>query len=282
MVTTTSPGRLTGKVAIVTGAAAGIGRAIAIRYAREGAKVVCSDLHPLGTYHIRDEDKISTHDAITKEGGEAIYIRCDVGDAEEVELLVHRAVQKYGRLDILVNNAGIASEVSPDSSSPHPTGQKIHLTSLHTYDKAMRINARGTFLGCKYGIAQMLRQPAQPNGERGWVINIASIAGLVAFGGCPAYCSSKGAVVELTRQVAVDYGAEKIHVNAICPGVINTAMVKPFTDEPVMKKALEHEHPWGAFGEPEDVAGVAVFLASPDCAFVTGALLPVDGGYVAH
>lgn len=82
----------------------------------------------------------------------------------------------------------------------------------------MRINARGTFLGCKYGIAQMLRQPAQPNGERGWVINIASIAGLVAFGGCPAYCSSKGAVVELTRQVAVDYGAEKIHVNAICPG----------------------------------------------------------------
>lgn len=266
------------KVAVVTGSSAGIGRAIALAFAREGAKVVCSDLQPLATIDINDEAHVATHDAITNEGGYSAFVKADVGEAHEVEELVHEAVEIFGRVDIFVNNAGIAIEID----EPAASGKGIAKTSVSVYDKTMKVNARGTFLGCKYAIAQMMQQEVGPSGDRGWVINISSIAGLVGFGGCPAYCSSKGATAELTKQVAVEYGPHKIHVNAICPGVINTAMVKPITTDDALTKQMMAAHPWGAFGEPKDVANAAVFLASEDAAFITGVLLPVDGGYVAE
>lgn len=274
----THPGRLADKVAVVTGSSAGIGRAIALAFAREGAKVVCSDLQPLATIDINDEAHVATHDAITNEGGYSAFVKADVGEAHEVEELVHEAVEIFGRVDIFVNNAGIAIEID----EPAASGKGIAKTSVSVYDKTMKVNARGTFLGCKYAIAQMMQQEVGPSGDRGWVINISSIAGLVGFGGCPAYCSSKGATAELTKQVAVEYGPHKIHVNAICPGVINTAMVKLITTDDALTKQMMAAHPWGAFGEPKDVANAAVFLASEDAAFITGVLLPVDGGYVAE
>ncbi|KAE8446241.1 hypothetical protein EG329_012466 [Mollisiaceae sp. DMI_Dod_QoI] len=270
------PGRLADKVAVITGSSAGIGRAIALAFAREGAQVVCSDLQPLANVDIKDEAHLATHDAITEEGGIGVFVKADVGETHEVEELVHEAVDIFGRVDIFVNNAGIALEI--DSLPQSASGQGVHLTPVSVYDKTMKVNARGTFLGCKYAIAQMMKQEVGPSGDRGWIINMSSVAGLVGFGGCPAYCSSKGAVAELTKQVAVEYGPHRIHVNAICPGAIKTAMIQPLTDNEDSVKQLLGAHPWGKFGEPKDVAAAAVFLASEDAAFVTGALLPVDGG----
>ncbi|KAF4626577.1 hypothetical protein G7Y89_g11583 [Cudoniella acicularis] len=210
---TTTPGCLTSKVAIVTGSSSGIGRAIAIRFAQEGAKVVCSDIYPFASVDIKDEADVATHEAIIKEGGRQFTSRLTLAMLKKSN---YRFMRRRGDLDdwiydmarllthppkSLVNNAGICVEV--DSI---PLGTPCHLLPLHIFDKTMQINTRGTFLGCKYGIAQMLRQPCQLNSSsHGWIISIASVAGLVAFGGCPAYCSGKGAVVALTKQVACDY-----------------------------------------------------------------------------
>ncbi|EAU29457.1 predicted protein [Aspergillus terreus NIH2624] len=165
-------GRLQDKVALVTGSSSGLGRSIATRYAQEGAKVVCADITPTARSQIPEELQITTHDAITQAGGQAIFIATDVGDAKAVGDAVQAAVTEFGRLDILVNNAGVALEAR------HPA--KIHETDEAVWDTTMRVNAKSVFLGCKYGVAQMLKQEPHSSGDRGWIINIASIFGLVA------------------------------------------------------------------------------------------------------
>ncbi|KAG2421916.1 hypothetical protein HFD88_005892 [Aspergillus terreus] len=267
-------GRLQDKVALVTGSSSGLGRSIATRYAQEGAKVVCADITPTARSQIPEELHITTHDAIIQAGGQAIFIRTDVGDAKAVEDAVQAAVTEFGRLDILVNNAGVALEAR------HPA--KIHETDETVWDTTMRVNAKSVFLGCKYGVAQMLKQEPHSSGDRGWIINIASIFGLVAGLHNPSYCASKAAVSNLTRQVALEYAADRIHVNALCPGYTQTAIFQETTTHMISLEDLQRRHPFKGPGLPEDIARMAVVLASDDASWMTGACVPVDGGYTAR
>lgn len=264
--------KLEGRTAVVTGSSSGNGRAIALALAAEGAAVVCSDIHEAareGGYE-RDID-IPTHEVIRKAGGRAEYLTADAGKAADVEALVAGAARSFGRLDIMVNNAGI-------------------FTGLHTildeteeqYDATMAINAKGVWLGCKYAIAQMMRQEPGAEGSRGRIVNIASIGGLVGLALEPAYCASKGAVVNLTRQLAIDFAPSRIAVNAICPGFLATAMVRPFLEDKNLRAGLEALTPWPRVGTAEDVAKCAVFLASDDSEWCTGSLLTVDGAFTAR
>ncbi|KAL5340255.1 hypothetical protein BJX70DRAFT_387472 [Aspergillus crustosus] len=269
-----SPLRLNKKVAIVTGSSSGLGRAIALRYAREGAKVVCADLSETARAEIPAEGEITTHELIIREGGEAGFVQTDVGDAGQMERLVGAAVERFGRLDVMVNNAGISIEAR--------TPAVCHLTDEETWDTTMRVNVKSVFLGCKYATAQMLKQPPHSSGDRGWIINMSSIKGIIAGLYSPSYCASKGAVSNLTRQVALDYAPHRIHVNAICPGYTQTAILKETTTHMASVEDLERRHPFGGLGKPDDIARIAVVLASEDANWVTGILLPVDGGYTAR
>ncbi|KAE8370253.1 hypothetical protein BDV27DRAFT_170852 [Aspergillus caelatus] len=267
--------RLLGKVALITGSSSGMGRAIALRYAKEGAHVVCADISPTARPIVPEEVKITTHDAIIEAGGRAIYVQTDVGEAQQMERAVQTAVAEYGRLDILVNNAGIATEAW--------TPSRVHETDELVWDTILRVNTKSVFLGCKYAIAQMLKQEPHSSGDRGWVINLGSVWGLVGALGAPAYCASKGAIVNLTRQMALDYAPDRIHVNAICPGAIYTAMVRYLEEvSPSAIESLRQKQPFKGVGYPDDIARMAVVLASDDASLVTGVALPVDGGYTAH
>ncbi|KAE8390303.1 hypothetical protein BDV23DRAFT_155495 [Aspergillus alliaceus] len=266
--------RLQDKVAIVTGASSGLGRAIAIRYAREGAKVVCADLSPGARSQVPEESGETTHDLIKKAGGQAIFVQADVGDAGQMEGLVRATVKEYGRLDILVNNAGISIE----ARSP----AVLHLTDEATWDTTMRVNTKSVFLGCKYAITQMLKQEPHPSGDRGWIVNISSIMGMIAGPMNPSYCASKGAVSQLTRQIALDYAPHRIHANAICPGYVQTAIFKETTANLSAWDDLKRRHPFNGPGLPDDIAKIAVVLASDDASWMTGSCVPVDGGYTAR
>ncbi|PYH96926.1 NAD(P)-binding protein [Aspergillus ellipticus CBS 707.79] len=266
--------RLLNKVALITGSSSGIGRAIALRYAREGARVACADITPSARSPIRHETDTTTHDAIVQHGGKAFYLQTDAGDAAQMEDAVRQTAREFGRLDIMVNNAGVSLE----SRTP----ARIHETTNELYDTTMRINARSVFLGSKYAIAQMLRQRAHESGDRGWVINVSSIMGIVAGTEHPSYCASKGAVSNITRQVALDYARDRIHVNAVCPGYIQTAIYEETTQGMHSATDLLRKHPFGGPGLPDDIARVAVTLASEDAAWMTGAVVPVDGGYTAR
>ncbi|KAJ5162772.1 uncharacterized protein N7500_004602 [Penicillium coprophilum] len=264
--------RLQEKVAIVTGSSSGMGRAIAIRYAQEGAKVICADLTP--TARSQEEAEITTHDLIIRDGGQASFVQTDVGDAVQMENLIQSAVRQHGRLDILVNNAGISLE----SRTP----ALLHLTDETIWETTMRINAKSVFLGCKYALAQMLAQEPHPSGDRGWIINISSIMSMVGGPELPSYCASKGAVSSLTRQIALDYGPHNIHINAICPGYTQTAMFKETVANSVPLEDLRRRHPLKGPGLPEDIACLAVMFASDDANWLTGVCLPVDGGYTVR
>ncbi|KAJ6115295.1 NAD(P)-binding protein [Penicillium sp. IBT 16267x] len=264
--------RLYNKVAIVTGSSSGLGRAIAIRYGTEGAKVVCADISP--TSRSAEESEITTQDLIVKAGGEAIYMQTDVGVATQMEELVKMAVKTYGRLDILVNNAGISIEARLPAV--------LHLTEEKTWDTTMTVNAKSVFLGCKYALTQMLEQEPHASGDRGWIINISSIMGMIAGPENPSYCASKGAVSQLTRQMALDYAPHRIHANAICPGYTQTAIFKETTTNLTAWDDLNRRHPLKGPGLPDDIAKMAVVLASEDASWVTGVCLPVDGGYTAR
>ena len=260
--------RLNNKVAIVTGAGRGIGRATALLFAKEGAKVVVNDL--------KAELVQKTAKLISERGGEASVIVGNVANAADAEALAKTAVQRYGRIDILDNNAAIY--LSPDFPD----------LAEEEWDRLIDINVKGTYLCCKYVIPEMIK------GGGGSIINLGSIVSFIALDGprnlAPAYVTSKGAVLQLTRALAVRYGRDKIRVNCVCPGFIETDMVEValagMSESPQeredIRKAGEASHALGRFGKPEEVANAALFLASDESSFVTGSPLHVDGGYLAR
>jgi NAD(P)-dependent dehydrogenase (short-subunit alcohol dehydrogenase family) len=264
------PDKLKDKVALVTGASSGNGRAIAVALAAEGATVLCSDLRREAREGGYEEDiGRSTDDVIRTKGGAAEFHQADATSYTDMENLVAHAAESFGRLDVMVNNAGIFTDL-----------HTIVEETEEQYDRTMAVNAKGVWLGCKFAIAQMLTQ--EPiTGSRGRVVNIASIGGLVGLASEPAYCASKGAVVNLTRQLAVDFAPERININAVCPGFLQTAMVRPFLEDPELNALLHENSPWPELGTAGDVAKATVFLATDDSRWATGTLLTVDGGFTS-
>lgn len=248
--------RLAGKIAVVTGAGRGIGRAVAVAFAAQGAVVVAANRN-------RDEGEAVVAD-IGNTGGEAAFIATDVCKPEDCERLVAETESRFGRIDVLCNNAGVG------------VLRSVVETTAEQYDNIMDTNVRGVFWLCKYAIPVMVERGS------GSIINMASVASFVGFENDAAYCTSKGALLMLTRQVALDYAAKGVRVNAICPGFIETEqLVEYCAQQPDPEAALavcEEAHPMGRVGRPEEVAAVAVFLASDESSFVTGASLVVDGG----
>jgi NAD(P)-dependent dehydrogenase (short-subunit alcohol dehydrogenase family) len=256
------PGLLEGKVGLVTGAGSGLGRATSQEMARNGARVVVSD--------VDDDGGRETVDGIEKHGGEAIYVRADVSRAGEVTALVGATVRAYGRLDCAVNNAGIGG-VTND-------GRRLQLHEYpdDTWAQVLDVNLTGVFLCLKQEIAQMLGQGG------GTIVNIASIAGLVGGFGT-AYTASKHGVVGLTRSAALSYATQGIRVNAVCPGVIRT----PLTERAINAFPGVEDHwlamePIGRFGVPSEVGTAVTWLLSDAASFVTGIAMPVDGGWTAQ
>ncbi|KAI0876705.1 NAD(P)-binding protein [Hypoxylon argillaceum] len=266
--------RLLGRVAIVTGSSSGLGRAIAVAYSEEGAHLVCADLRAEARADVESELSVTTHELIKKNGGRAIYVQTDVSIAGDVERLVQKAVEEYGRVDVLVNNAGISLEAGRPPL-------RIHETPEGMWDTTMAVNVKSVFLASKFTIEQMLKQDPHPSGDRGWIINISSVLGLVGSRTVASYCASKGAVSSLTRQVAIDYADVGIHCNAICPGYVKTAIFVD-TVKVVDNEKLQALHPLHGVGSPRDLVGAAIFLASNESRWVTGVCLPVDGGYTAQ
>lgn len=256
--------RLANKVVLITGAGAGIGRATALLFAQEGAKVVAQDL--------RAEAGQETVDLISKSQGEAVYVGGDVARTADAEAMVRTAVQRYGALDVLFNNAGIWR------------GGTILDISEEDWDRTMAVNVKGMYQVSRFAVQQMMRQGA------GSIINAASVAALRGSPMSAAYNASKGAVLLLTKCMALDFGRYGIRVNCTCPGVIETQMAEELLSyrslgDDDRKQALletyQERHLVGRLGQPEEVAKVVLFLASDESSFVTGAAWPVDGGLSA-
>ncbi|HZQ08820.1 MAG TPA: 3-oxoacyl-ACP reductase family protein [Anaerolineae bacterium] len=250
--------RLNDKVAIVTGSGSGIGQAIAEHFAREGAKVVGVEVNP--------QRGQAVVDAIVQKGGTATFIQADVSNANKVKNAIDRAVQQYGTLDILCNNAAVQL-IGQDA--------RAHELSEAIWDLTLNINLRSVWLCSKYAIPYML--------ERGGsIINIASPTGLYGIGaGYTAYSASKAGVFGLTRVMAVDYARNNIRVNAIVPGTTQTPLIASVLEDQQVVTNLLNKTPLGRLGRPEDVAGLAVFLASPEANYCTGAFFTADGGLTA-
>ncbi len=245
---------LDNKVALVTGGGSGIGLAIAKLYAKEGAKVLVSDINV--------EHGQAAVDDIKSAGGEATFVKADTSDPEQVEALVKATVETYGRLDIACNNAGIGGEANQ-------TGDY----TLDGWKKVTGINLDGVFYGCKYELTQM-----EQNGG-GVIVNIASIHGTVAAPLSSAYTSTKHAVVGLTKNIGAEYGQKNIRCNAVGPGYIDTPLLNQL--DKAQKDALIAKHPMGRLGTSEEVAELVLFLSSEKSSFMTGGYYLVDGGYTA-
>lgn len=253
---------LAGKVAVVTGAGSGIGRAIAVGFASEGATVVIADVteEPL-------EGGESTLAIITRAGGTASFHRTDVGRWEDIDSLIGNAVAQHRRLDVMVNNAAIA------------TGTALLKTEAAQWESVMRVNLTGIFYGCKRAIQQMITQ--EPRHEvRGRLINLGSQQGIVTCPGDTPYGVSKAGAIYITKQIAVDYAKDLIVCNCISPGKIVTG-APGLAKDPARLEYARRRTPWPRFGRPEDVANAAVFLASDRASFITGSNLIVDGGWLA-
>ncbi|KAL1305275.1 hypothetical protein AAFC00_002184 [Neodothiora populina] len=264
------PGRIQDKVAVITGASSGIGRAVAILFAHEGAHVVCADIRETTSDQVEDGVISNTTTELT----DGLYIRTDVSNAQDMRNLVRRTVDEYGRLDIFVNNAGIAIE----AFDPRP----IWAADEDVFDLTQRVNTRGVFLGCKYASAEMRNQAPHRNGDRGWIINIGSVYGMVGAENKVSISASKGAVTALTRAVAMDCAPYRVHVNAICPGVTLTETINRALPDEQLRTEMIGLHPFRGLGIPDDIARAALFLASEDAGWMTGVCLPVDGGFTAR
>lgn len=252
--------RLETKVAIVTGAASGIGRATVLRFAAEGAQVIATDVN-----------QAALEELATAAGAAVKTLRCDVTQVDDTTRVVAETVATHGRLDILVNSAGIT-----------PRTVDANADVAARWDAVMAVNARGTMLMCHAAVAAM-----RQNGG-GSIVNLASIMGLVGYptslpfsDGFSAYPQSKGAVVQLTRDLGVRVAVEGIRVNAVCPGFVYTALTANVTGDPAVHETMKRLHPMGRLGMPEEIANVILFLASDEASFVTGAAWTVDGGYTA-
>ncbi|ACO47987.2 glucose 1-dehydrogenase [Deinococcus deserti] len=257
-------GRLSDRVLLVTGGSSGIGRAIALAAAAEGAQVVIADVHPEGAEQ--------TLAAITAANGEATFFPCDVASDVQVRDLMEAAIHRFGQLDILVNNAGIGGDNAP-----------AHELDLETWDRIMAVNLRGPFLCARYALPHLMQSGS------GVIVNVASTYGLIGAPNAPAYCASKGGVVNLTRQLAVDYGQRGVRVNAVCPGYVDTDMGGRRASLPPEEAQAAHDRreanaarqPLGRQAHADEISRAVIFLASGESSFMTGSIVTVDGGCTA-
>jgi NAD(P)-dependent dehydrogenase (short-subunit alcohol dehydrogenase family) len=245
------------KVALVTGGSFGIGRATAIAFAKRGAKVIVADL-------LEDKDETTLHE-IKNAGGEGIFIKCDVSSSTDVQAMIVKSIAAFGRIDFAFNNAGIEGTMG-----------QTHECTEENWDKTISVNLKGIWLCMKNEILLMQKQ------GKGAIVNCASVAGLIGFPGLPAYVASKHGVAGLTKTAALENAKLNIRINAVCPGVIKTPMIDRITGkEKSVEKSYESMEPVGRMGQPEEVDEAVVWLCSDGASFITGAILPVDGGWIA-
>jgi NAD(P)-dependent dehydrogenase (short-subunit alcohol dehydrogenase family) len=250
--------RFEGKVALVTGGGSGIGRATSLAFANEGAKVVIDDINVEG-----GEETLRL---IKSTGGEAIFVKADVSKGAEVEAMVEKTIDTYGRLDCAFNNAGIGEPL-----------KRVAKTTEDNWDRVMATNLKGVYLCMKYEVPHMLKQ------KKGAIVNTSSLAGLKGLSGQAAYVASKHGVVGLTKSAAIEYATLGIRINAICPGVINTPLIAPnMKDRPHVEKGYVDMEPIGRLGKPEEIASAVLWLCSDEASFVVGSVFSVDGGVVAR
>jgi NAD(P)-dependent dehydrogenase (short-subunit alcohol dehydrogenase family) len=251
---------VSGKIALVTGAGAGIGRATALKFAEEGAKVVVSDI----------KGHEETAELIKKAGGDASAVKADVSRTTEVNAMVAHAVATYGRLDCACNNAGIEGKIAPFLEQTD-----------ENFDRVIAVNLRSVFLCLRAEIGEMVKSGG------GAIVNLASIAGLIGFPGLSPYVASKHGINGLTKNAALEYSKLGVRVNSICPGGIDTRMLDSLADQATSGKKTSTQmmgplHPIGRIGTPDEVAELIVWLCSPKASFMTGTNIPIDGGFVAQ
>lgn len=251
--------KLAQRAAVITGAGSGIGQAMALRFAGEGARILAADVNAAAAE--------ATAGRIRSDGGTCQPFTVDVTEPDQVQAMIEQALAAFGRIDILCNNAGIGSTTDVVACAPDE------------WDRVMTVNVKSVYLGCRYALPHMTAQGS------GVIINTASVAGMVGIVKRAAYCASKGAVIALTRQVAIEYVGQGIRVNCLCPGTVDSPWVERLLqqadDRAAARQALEARQPMGRLGTPEEVAGAALYLASDDAAFITGTGLVIDGGWTA-
>jgi NAD(P)-dependent dehydrogenase (short-subunit alcohol dehydrogenase family) len=251
-----SPFNFSGKVAFVTGAASGIGREAALAFARQGASVVCAD--------VSEQGNRQTARIIEEESGQALAVLCDVTRAENVKSALDKTIEDFGRLDFAFNNAGI------EPRKPAPTAEYEE----EEWNRIIDINLRGVFLCMKYEIPWILK-----HGQGGAIVNTSSGAGVIGIKGSPAYTAAKHGIIGLTKAAALDYAAQNIRINAVCPGYIDTPMMERFTGgTPEGRAKVIGEEPAGRMGKPQEIAAAVLWLCSEGAAFMVGHAMVVDGG----
>jgi len=255
--TTQSLGDLRGKVALITGGTSGIGRDTAVLFAKEGAKVVISGR--------RETEGNETIALVRAAGGDGLFVKSDSSKSSDVQALVQKTVEKFGRLDVAFNNAGVEGKWVP-----------IVEQTEENWDYVININLKGVWLCLKYEIQQMLKQ-----GGGGAIVNMSSVAGQIGAGGAGVYVASKHGVIGLTRTAALEYATQGIRVNAVCPAVIETAMADRAFGNPEVSKRILAQHPIGRFGKPMEIAEAVLWMCSSKSSFMTGHYITLDGGMLA-